>query len=173
LRADSTTGGSQIFSNSFYFPNTDTTAPRVRISPDGTLIAISTNPLSAGNPGTNILRNGSLVTALSGFPVGWIDNGHLLVDTYSIPEGVPVYTGCGVYDGSGRSAGTCGLPEVTEFQPLTSSDSIYAVNRASIISVSTGSVLWMSADPASLSTSAVAGNRVVFISGTRVLAQGY
>jgi hypothetical protein len=35
--------------------------PPVRVSPDGTLIATSTNLLTTGpNPGTNILRNGRL-----------------------------------------------------------------------------------------------------------------
>lgn len=50
---------------------------------------------------------------------------------------------------------------------------MFVADLTSILSVSTGNVAWMSGDPASTSVGAVAGNRVVMVSGTSVLAQGY
>jgi hypothetical protein len=69
-------------------------------------------------------------------------------------------------------------------------DSIYVVNLGQVRTVSTGTVSWMSGDSASGiqqpifpgpvqfgsargGVAAVAGNRVVFQSGAKVLAQGY
>jgi hypothetical protein len=179
--AGPTTGGSQIFSTSFTFTELLTPPPPVRVSPDGSLIATSEQSIpykvGSANPGTNILQNGNLVTAVTGWPVGWIDDGHLLVDDYKADStGLSGYESCAVYSPTGQITGPCALPSVTAFQTVTS-DSIYAVNLAEILSVGTGSVSWMSGDPASLSAGgsvgAVAGNRVVFLSGTKVLAQGY
>lgn len=162
------TGGAATFSNTFdsaLLPS----PPPLRISPDGTLAAISVSAAAGGNSGTSLYANGSLVTAVSGLPIGWIDNGHLLVNSYSP---VNAYVGCTLYSGSGQVAGTCALPEVTAFQPI-GPDSLFALNLASILSVSTGSVTWMSGDPISASVGAVAGSRVVTVSGNDVIVQGY
>jgi Putative Ig domain len=173
------------------------------MSPDGTLIAATTglgNSSTDPNPGTNILQDGSLLTAITGMPAGWIDDGHLLVNTFADNAVGTVYAGCNVYSPSGQSTGPCALPEVTAFQTLTSG-SIYAVYLGEILSVSTGTVSWTSGDSmsgiqapitqGSLSqfaysgspttglpagnpvSGAIAGNHLVFASGHYVLAQGY
>lgn len=162
-RADSTTGGASIFSTTFD-SQILSPPPPLLVSPNGTLLATSMGKASGG---TNILQNGSLVTAVTGFPIGWIDDGHLLVNTYA-----QQYTGCGVYSAAGQKTGPCALPEVTAFQSLTA-DTIYAVNLAEIVSISTGDVNWTSADAISPSTGAIAGNHVVFVSGEQVIAQAY
>lgn len=171
------------------------------MSPDGTLIA-ATSPAgtssAAPNLGTNILQNGSLLTAVTGMAAGWIDDDHLLTNTFAENSLGTIYAGCNLYSASGESTGPCALPEVTAFQTLTS-DSIYAVYLGQILSVSTGAISWTSGDSmsgtqqpvsqGSLSGSAyspaaglvagapvpgaVAGDRVVFASGHYVLVQGY
>jgi hypothetical protein len=174
LEAVPATGGAAIFSNTY--ANVQAVPPALLISPDGTLIATSTTG-PAATAGTSILKNGAPATAVSGWPVGWIDDGHLLVNTYTeVQSGGAAYAGyagCSVLDPTGQSTGPCALSqEVDAFEPVTA-DTIYSVYRSSIYSVSTGSVVWMSGDPASQSAGAVAGNRAVFASGPRVLAQGY
>ena len=75
------------------------------------LIANSTSASSGAepNPGTNILKNGTVVTAVTGSPGGWIDDGHLLVNTFVEIEGLGInvlgYCGCSVYSPSGQSTG--------------------------------------------------------------------
>jgi hypothetical protein len=191
--ANPTTGGAAIFSIS--------SCNFIFVSPDGTLFATSTgvgSSLANPNPGTNILENGTLVTAVTGLPVGWIDDGHLVVNTFTQQANtggsVTVYAGCNVYSPSGQSTGACALPQITAFTPVTS-DTIYAPILGEIVSVSTGNVSWASGDLVSGALapmlpgsqryigpqilggppvqSAVAGNRVIFVSGANVLAQGY
>lgn len=186
--ANPTTGGTAIFSM--------TGCALIFVSPNGTLIATSSDvEQSMGNPnfGTNILQNGTLLTAVTGLPIGWIDDGHLLVNTFVEATGPgggeALYAGCAVYSPSGQSTGPCALPEVGAFQPVTA-DSIYVVNLGQIRSISSGAVSWMSGDSpegiqqpifpgpvqfggAHGGVAAVAGTRVVFESGAKVLAQGY
>lgn len=187
-QANPTTGGPAIFST--------IDCGLVLVSPGGTLFATSTGAapsMANPTPGTNILQNGSPLTAVTGFPVGWIDDGHLVVNTFAETTGpgggTAAYAGCNVYSPSGQNTGPCALPQVTAFQPVTA-DSIYAPILGEILSVSTGNVSWASGDLVSGSRppmlpgspqntgvpslpSAVAGHRVVFESGAKVLAQGY
>lgn len=154
----------------------------ILVSPDGSLDATGTSPASCApnpSPGTNSYQNGTFATAVTGLPIGWIDDGHLLANTYKLlnGNGPPVYAACQVYSPTtGQSSGPCALPEVTAFQTVTP-DTIYAVNLAAILSVSTGNIDWKSGDAASPLlgplVGAVADNRVVFSSGPRILAQGY
>lgn len=192
-QANPTTGGSTIYSSGGSAINSSDSCGLLFVSPDGTLLASSTGGSAAPepNPGTNIVQNGTVLTAVTGSPSGWIDDGHLLINTFA-PNSVGVgvnYAGCTVYSPSGQSTGSCALPEVYSFQAITS-DSIYAINLSEILSVSTGDVSWMSGDsvsgvgqpvlPGSLADGgggsalgAIADNRVIFVSGAQVLAQGY
>lgn len=187
--ANPTTGGSAIFSMSG--------CALVFVSPNGTLFATSTSlgpSMATPNPGTNILQNGSVLTAVTGLPIGWIDDGHLLVNTFTLGTGPgggePLYAGCNVYSPSGQNTGPCALPLIPGFQAVTS-DSIYAPVLGEVLSISTGSVSWTSGDsvagsrppllPGSIASytggvrvpGAVAGTRIIFVSGAKVLAQGY
>ena len=185
VEASAPTGGSQIYSSTFTPQlNNSLQVPPVRISPDGTLIAYSQGVSPAGisgdMPGTDLVVNGSLVTALTGLSVGWLDNTRLVVDNYSQGTTGLLYSGCTLYGPSGTATGAgCALPyEVDEFQPLTT-DGIYVPATNQILSVSTGSVSWTSGDPeggpypSGSVVRAVAGSHVIFVSGTSVLAQSY
>jgi hypothetical protein len=59
------------------------------LSPDGTLAAVSSAsfvPLPTTAISTSIYQNGTLVTSLSGWKVGWLDDVRLLVNSYSMPN---------------------------------------------------------------------------------------
>jgi hypothetical protein len=82
---------------------TSATFPQeILISPDGTVFATTAGVATSGaNPGTNLwTSNATLITGMTGFPVGWIDDGHLLVNTYTNAEpgmnNTPEYAGCNV-----------------------------------------------------------------------------
>jgi hypothetical protein len=175
LEASPATGGSPAFAVSV-ITGTYGLPPAILVSPNGASFATTPGvPFSGANPGTDLWDDqANLINAVTGYPLGWIDDGHLLVATYTNPDPFNLnyfrYAGCAVYSPSGQSTGPCELPEVDAFQTLTSDD-IYVVNRASILSVSTGNVLWTTGDPASLG--AAAGNRVVLLSGTQVLAPAH
>ncbi len=174
------TGGTPTFST--------TGAGLLQLSPDGTLIATSdaANPEFGGPDftdfGTNLWQNDKLVTAVSGWAPGWIDDAHLLVNTYQdnyFDDEITDYTGCSIYSPSGTSVGNCSLPEVLSFQTVTS-DTLYALNLNEIVSLSSGAASWASGDavannPLDSSTlafmDALAGNHVVFVSGAQVVAQ--
>lgn len=193
LEATPATGGSPTFSASVVYtePDVFTLSPEILASPDGTTFATTAGldyTGSASSIGTNLWNGtGTLITGESGYPVGWIDSGHLLINTYTANHGGALaYGACSVYSPTGQSTGPCTLTsEVAAFQGITS-DTIYAINLAEVVSVSTGNVSWMSGDTSSGAfqcgctpgqragaLGAVAGSRIVFVSGTKVLAQSY
>jgi hypothetical protein len=176
--ASAPVGGSPIYTNTS--DATLYTGPKpIRISPDGTLIAVSQgfpNPANSnGMPGTSLLLNGVLVTAFTGLPVGWLDNSRLVVNSYNDANSpAPVnYSSCSIYGATGTpTGGACTLPtEVLQFQPVTS-DTIYTPTGNHIISVSSGAVSWTSGDPSG-AAGALAGSNVVFVSGINLLVQPY
>jgi hypothetical protein len=184
-QASATTGGSLTFSTTFNSSSVQGAVgmgPPLRLSPDGTLIAQSTTadphgfvPPGLPGIGTNIFLNGALVTAVSGWPVAWIDNNHLVVNTYTEDSRrlVGEYAGCNIYDASGHGAGSCQLPEMERFD-VSAVDSVYSPDLNAIVSVSTGAVTWTSGNAQALTAvGALAGTHVVFASGARVLAQSY
>ena len=170
VEASAPTGGPTILSISGSTGSDVNSAP-LRISPDGTLIAAS---LASG---TNLYLNGSLVTAFTGLAGGWMDNSRLVVNNYTQASSTSTatYTSCTIYGPNGTpTGGACALPSaVSQFQPVTT-DTIYVPAANRVLSVSTGSVTWMSGDPATGSpASAVAGSQVIFVSGIGLLAQTY
>jgi hypothetical protein len=139
----------------------------IRLSPDGTLIAVSGGGHDSPT-GTNIYRSGTLVAAVPGWAVTWIDNARLLVNVYSGPY---AYTGAVIYNPSGLKIGPAALPESWEYQAF-GTDSLYSPSLNSVVSLTTGARTWSSAN-LSTGVGAVAGSRVVFASGHRVLAEPY
>ncbi|MEJ1963944.1 MAG: hypothetical protein WDO56_21305 [Gammaproteobacteria bacterium] len=134
--------------------------PELRTSPDGTLIAASSD-LPSGNPSIQIFKNGAQTVTLSGWPVGWIDNNRLLVNMYSSPGR---FYGVAVYDASGRVLAEPAMPQLLKMQ-LFSSDAVYSPGNT-IFSLATGESIWSSPNPlADGDCGAVAGDRVVFPSG--------
>jgi hypothetical protein len=120
--------------------------------------------------GTDIINNGSPVTALSSYPVGWLDTQRLFVNNYQNVNHVgSVFAGAVIVSSTGTKLADSPLPELKSFQ-LLGADSIYAQEINEIVSPTTGTVSWASGDDASTKLGASAGSHVVFVSGARVLA---
>lgn len=161
-----TTGGSIIWSDS---PPDSNDA--IHLSPDGTLIAISSGPTSPTSA-TNIYKNGLLATAVSGFAVGWIDNNQLLVNNYVVRyPSLSVFSNCSIYDATGAVQPGCNLPELFQIQPVSSS-SVYSPALNQILSVPAGTPIYTSTLPLT-GAAAVAGSNVVFASGSRIVVDNY
>jgi hypothetical protein len=161
-------GGSSIWCGA------DASALGPDLSPDGTLIALHTT----GNTGpqtnaTNIYKNGTLVTAVPGWSIGWLDNGRLLAITNDSRNN---YTGSVIYGPTGTVLANPPLPaNIDEFDVVTS-NSIYSPLLNEILSLTSGAPTWASGNPLltdGQSRSAIAGSQVVFTSGALVLAQPY
>lgn len=143
----------------------------VRLSPDATHIAVADEGRTPTN-GTKIFKNGVLETAVSGWPVGWIDNNRVLVNKYSAGRfGDIHYEGSHVLDSTGHELATPALPELWEFQTLNS-DRIYSPEVNSIFSLSDGDSIWTSAY-SSRGMGAAAGSRIFFTSDATVRVEPY
>lgn len=158
------TGGATIWSD------TGNSNP-ILLSPDGTLVAeynFAANTASV----TNIFKNGTLVTAVPGAAVGWIDNDRLLVNQY-IAGGVgsTQYRGCTVYSSAGVSLATPSLPELKSIQTVNS-DSVYDPSHNAIYSLTTGQPIWTASFPSS-GVGAVSGVYVVYESGHSVVVESF
>ena len=185
VEASAPTGGSQTFSSPLFSPPSGNSGPGMVISPDGTLIAYTPTgiPESVNNTvaaGTDLVQNGSLVTAFAGIPVGWLDNSRLVVNNFSLNQfNTLTYTGCTLYGTNGApTGGSCALTkEIPNFQTVTS-DTIYVPLTNQILSVSTGNVIWASGDSDTaivgrLNDGGVTGHQAIFISGIDLVAQSY
>jgi hypothetical protein len=142
----------------------------VRLSPDGSGVAVSNN-LSATS-GTNIYSNGTLVTAVPGWVVGWLDNNRILVNNYMMMNGaMPQYLSSAIYSSTGAKLAAPALPQLLSLD-VVSADSVYDPGSNAIYSTTTGMTIWSSAS-ATLRVGAIAGANVVFASGSQVLVQPY
>jgi hypothetical protein len=143
----------------------------IRLSADGSLIAVS-NGGFIPSTGTNIFKDGILATAVTGWAVGWIDDARLLVNHYrASASGMSSgYYECVIYDPAGLEVAAPSLPEINSFQTVTV-DTVYSPEKNRIFSLSTGAVTWKGIN--STGVGAVAGSRVVFASGSRVLSEPY
>jgi hypothetical protein len=160
------TGGPTIWSDSLPSQIWDL-GLAIHLSPDGTLIAVSGGPPDP-NSGTRVIKNGTLITAVPGEAVGWIDDNRLLADNYVPTLG---YSGSAIYDSTGVKLASPSLPELKEFQAVTS-DLIYSPYLNTIFSLPSGSPAWKSTIPAYI-VGAVSGPYVVFLSGNRLLVDSY
>jgi hypothetical protein len=162
-----TTGGAVFWSDT---TNQNTVQP-IRLSPDGTLIAVSSSPI--GTVTTDIYRNGALVTAIPGWAVCWLDNTHLLVQNSGGTTGYgpgAAYTSSVIVDPQGLTLSTPAPHNFEDPFQVVGPDSIYVLQQNSIFSVSTGATTWSTVTP-SLGVGAVAGSYVVFVSGNQVISQ--
>jgi hypothetical protein len=141
----------------------------VRLSPDGTQVAVS-NAKSATSV-TNLYSNGTLVTAVPGWVVGWLDNSRVLVNSYTQTNNAPMYNGSTIYSSSGAQLSAPSLPELQSLQ-VVSADSVYDPGSNAIYSTTTGMATWTSPSP-STEVGAIAGSSVVFASGSQVVVQPY
>jgi hypothetical protein len=147
------------------------------LSPDGSGVAATTNTL--GNLGfgegasTDLYVNGAFVANLPGIAAGWIDNGHLLVNTYNFDR-EPYYTSSQVYGSKGIVTGAGPTPYVPAFQIVMPAanpvDLLYVPGANVIVSLSTSKTTWASGSPLGVG-GAVAGAETVFVSGSQLLAE--
>jgi hypothetical protein len=165
----------------------DGTTP-ILLSPDGTLIAVSTGEYSSTST-TRIYKNGVLAATVNGFAVGWIDNNRVLVNTFGPPgtHVYPPYLGAVIYDATGNQLTTLtalpqlppagqSLPQSASAFLTVDSNSIYSPATYSIYSLTTGAAIWTETFPHPGTTtvpyngaSAVSGNYIVFTSGAHIL----
>lgn len=154
--------------------DTTGTVNNVQLSPDGTLVAASTEPYSAPNPTTSIYKNGVLTTAVPGWVLGWLDNARLLASNYQEEAAPPhntVYLGNIIYSSQGSVLSAPSLPEISAID-VVSADAVYSPKLNTIFSLTTSAPIWMSGNP-STGVGAVSGSQIVFASGNLVLAQPY
>ena len=140
--------------------------PPISLSPDGTLVAVYNAPRSSTSV-TSIYKNGTLVTAVPGAVVGWIDNARLLVNQY----GANGCLGCTIYSSAGAALATPSLPELQSIQTVNS-DSVYDPVSNEIHSRTTSQPTWTASYPSS-SVGAVSGAYVVYESGHSVVVESY
>lgn len=151
----------------------------IRLSPDGSLVAVShaADFRQPSRIATNIFKGGMLATAVTGWAIGWIDDDRLLVNRYA-PSGYgfDVYVGAAIYDPQGIEVTALLIPEITSFQALPA-DTVYSPEWNSIFSLSTGEVTWKGINSGETSkifnVGAVAGSRVVYTIGSRVLSEPF
>jgi hypothetical protein len=149
----------------------------VRISPDGSLIGATKDP---DHPNVNIYKNGTLVTAVSGFGEGWIDNKRFLVAYFGWESSMMPWEllGSKIYSSSGFEIATLPwsrfnpdtLPQI--YKPLfPDADSVYDAQGNAIYSLTTGYKTWQG--PKGGSGGAISGPYVVYVLGGRVMLYRY
>jgi hypothetical protein len=158
-------GGSVIWSD------TGNSNP-ILLSPDGTLVA-EYNVARSNSSVTSIFKNGTLVTAVPGAAVGWIDNNRILVNQYvNDPQtGLITYAGCTIYSYAGAALATPSLPELKSIQTVNS-DSVYDPSHNAIYSLTTGQPTWTASFPSS-GVGAVSGAYAVYESGHSVVVESF
>jgi hypothetical protein len=146
----------------------------VQVSPDSTLLAAE-QQASSSSPTTNIYKNGTLISAVPGTPITWIDNNDLLLDQYPLddPTNPPmaIYTSSGALVGNGAPSRSIGCDSYTACQ-IVSSGLIYT-SGDTIQSYITGSTTWESADYNPAGVGALAGSQIIVPSSVYVLALPY
>lgn len=142
-----------------------------RLSPDGTRFAAADRPRDE-SVATTIYVNGSLATAVPGWPLGWIDNDRLLINSYvKASQCCSKYSSASLVDSAGHVVKPLTLPELTQMQRLTD-DTFYSPEQNAIYSVTDDEAIWTS--PSSTrQVGAVAGSRVIFASGATVRAESH
>ena len=150
----------------------------LRLSPDGTLIAVTTG-LESGGQSTatvTVYQNGQQIATLAGVGVGWIDNGRLLVDQFTQNSSGTWHSSCSIFGPTGALLTTTAFCGLHSIQPVTS-DTVYVPDLNTIYSLTTGEATWTSPYPPDSITGnyigAVSGPYVVFESEGRIIAVKY
>lgn len=154
----------------------------VQLSPNGTLVALSSTGQGPAAR-TALYNNGTYVTTVVGYAVGWLDNARLLVDTYN-SQGTLI--GANIFSPTGTLLAVAPFGAFNTMQ-VVSSDLVYTPQVNQVMSLSGANDGWASGDqcgstiqydglvPDEFSScfGAYAGSQVVFVSGSLVLAQPY
>jgi hypothetical protein len=157
-------------------------AEPVQLSPNGTLVALSSGgPFPAAR--TSLYNNGTYITTVVGYAVGWLDNGRVLVDTYN-SQGTLL--GANIFSPTGTLLAVAPIGPFTTLQ-VVSNDLVYAPQLNEVLSLSGANDGWVSGDPCGSAIlndegelnsftpclGAYGGSAVVFVSGNLVVAQPY
>ena len=174
------TGGTVIWSDTYTAGGFLLSDP-ILLSPDGTLVGASVpgtpspqSPTGTPSPqsATSIFKILTLVTAVPGVSVVWIDNNRILVNQYVLVGSMSQtiqYGGCTIYSSAGVELATPSLPELNSIQTVNS-DSVYDPSRNAIYSLTTGQPIWTASFPSS-GVGAVSGAYVVYESGHSVVVE--
>ena len=134
------------------------------------MFTVSTG-LGSGPPSTSIFTGSQVVTAVPTNVLGWIDSNTILGGLFALQHNQLVYTGSAIYDNTGALLSNPALPQLSSLLPVSSS-SVYSPQLNSIFSLTTGSPIWTSPLP-STGVGAIAGNQVIFASGSRIVISSY
>jgi hypothetical protein len=139
----------------------------IRLSPDGTLIAVSNARYDTA--ATTIYKNGAQVALVPGWAFTWLDNSRLLVNNYT----GNTYSNSTIFDPSGALLSTTSVPALGSVNnvQVVGPDSVYDQASNAIYSVTTGNPTW--SGPLALGIGAVGGPSVVYASGDHVLTEPY
>jgi hypothetical protein len=171
-KVTATAGGSIIWLDTRVGPADlySSNGAHITISPDGTMIGA----YAGDDPpySTNIFRDGTLVAAVPGIGIGWIDNDRILVNQYKHDRYGTAYVNAAIFNSAGAQLATLPLPELKSSQIVTS-DLVYdpAPTRNALYSLTTGQIVWTGSFPSSIG--AVAGPYVVYESGHSVVIEAY
>jgi hypothetical protein len=147
--------------------------PPILLAPAGAGIALPDQPRSP-TATTRIYSNATLVSAVSGYAVGWLADDLLLVDTYALAGThfpVVAFAGSRLYDAGGTFVTTSPLPEIESLQ-VVSGTRVYDRLRNVVYDAQDGSIVWRGPDLLG-SQGAVAGPYVVFPTDGHLVAARY
>jgi hypothetical protein len=121
------------------------------LSPSGVHIAVSdTDPntddfLAVPPPQTTLYEGGVIVGAVPGYALGWTDEHHLVVQTYSVPSHHPVgwnYVSTNVYSDQGvLLSSPSGVPRMIDFYAVSSTQ-ILSTWDGNIYDLTSGATVW-------------------------------
>jgi hypothetical protein len=145
------------------------------LSDSGASGAFSILPLTATSV-SRVIQGGVLTGTLNGAVVNWLDEQRLIVNRFRLDSfGFLVFDGAQIVDTQGQLIATPALPHIDAFT-VVAADRIYAPQLNAVLDATNGNTLWTSTstDPsAGARQGAVAGNNVVFATGTRVRIEPY
>jgi hypothetical protein len=148
----------------------------VALSPNGAFAAVCDTliVLNSSTPDamTRIFNGATEVGSVAGYPIGWLDDQHLLLwRALKDSTGVPVYAGALIADAQGNAGSLIPLPVAARWSKLTPAG-VYDTSGNKLYSTADGHVLWPTGAapaPAVAPAGDVAGSRLVFASGHQVM----
>jgi hypothetical protein len=140
------------------------------LSPSGSHIAVTQGGPPSSSSTTELYTGSTLVNAVPGAAVGWIDDSRLLVQTY-VPAHPPFFTFAAtqIYDASGNLLSSPPLPAIHGFDPIGTTE-LFSHSDQIIYDVATGAVVEATGLPGQ---SVVAGPFIVSVSGRSLRATRY
>ena len=145
------------------------------LSDSGARAAFALHPLTETSA-SRVIEGGALAGSFQGWAVDWLDEQRLIVNRFRVfPFGEFMFDGAQIVDPQGQVLATPALPRVDAFE-VVSSDRIYAPQLNVVLDATNGNTIWSSASTDAFPSErqgAVAGNNVVFTTGTRVRIEPY